>query len=142
MTAIKRFEDIQAWQEARELTRTVYRVSTRGAFAKDYRLRDQIQGSAISVMSNIAEGFDARTDAQFINFLGYARRSATELQSQLYIALDQNYITQQEFDPIYTQATKTKSLIGGFIRYLEGRSKVRGPKSDVGRRTSDVGHQT
>ena len=95
MTAIKRFEDIQAWQEARELTRMVYRTSTRGAFAKDYRLRDQIQGSAISVMSNIAEGFGARTDAQFINFLGYARRSATELQCQLYIALDQRYITQE-----------------------------------------------
>ena len=142
MTAIKRFEDIQAWQEARELTRMVYRVSTRGAFAKDYRLRDQIQGSAISVMSNIAEGFDARTDPEFVRFLGYARRSATELQCQLYIALDQNYITQQEFDPIYAQATKTKSLIGGFIRYLEGRSKVRSPTSDVGHRTSDVGHRT
>ena len=135
MTAIKQFEDIQAWQEARELTRMVYRVSTRGAFAKDYRLRDQIQGSAISVMSNIAEGFDTRTDAEFIRFLGYARRSATELQSQLYIALDQNYITQEEFDQIYAQATKTKSLIGGFIRYLEGRSKIRGPRSDVGHRT-------
>jgi four helix bundle protein len=108
----------------------VYAVSTRGAFAKDYRLRDQIQGSAISVMSNIAEGFDARTDAEFIRFLGYARRSATELQSQLYTALDQNYITQEEFDRIYTQATKTKGLIGGFIRYLERR-----PKINIGRRT-------
>ena len=125
MTAIKRFEDIQAWQEARELTRMIYAVSTQGAFAKDYRLRDQIQGSAISVMSNIAEGYDARTDAEFIRFLGYARRSATELQSQLYIALDQNYITHEEFDRIYAQATKTKGLIGGFIRYLEGRSKNR-----------------
>ena len=123
MAGIQRFEDIQAWQAARELTQAVYTVSTRGAFAKDFRLRDQIQGSAISVMSNIAEGFDARTDSEFVRFLGYARRSATELQSQLYIALDQNYINQEEFNHIYTQATKTKSLIGGFIRYLEGRSK-------------------
>lgn len=125
MVAIERFEDIQAWQAARELTQTVYAVSTQGAFARDFRLRDQIQGSAISVMSNIAEGFDARTDRGFIRFLGYARRSATELQSQLYIAIDQNYINQKKFDHIYAQATKTKSLIGGFIRYLEGRSKVR-----------------
>ena len=123
MAAIERFEDIQAWQAARKLTRTVYAVSSRGTFARDFRLRDQIHGSAISVMSNIAEGFDARTDREFIRFLGYARRSATELQSQLYIAIDQNYINQERFDHIYAQATKTKRLIGGFIRYLEGRSK-------------------
>jgi four helix bundle protein len=135
MVAIKRFEDIQAWQAARELTQMVYVVSTRGRFARDYRLRDQIQGSAISVMSNVAEGFDARTDREFIRFLGYARRSATELQSQLYIALDQSYITQEEFGHIYAQATKTKSLIGGFIRYLEGRAKVRRPGSNAGRGT-------
>jgi len=119
MTVIERFEDIQAWQAARELTQMVYSVSTRGAFAKDYRLRGQIQGSTISVMSNIAEGFDARSDQEFIRFLGYARRSATELQSQLYAALDQKYITQKEFGQIYNQAKKTKSLIGGFIRYLK-----------------------
>jgi four helix bundle protein len=125
MAAIKRFEDIKAWQEARALTRMVYSVSTQGAFAKDCRLRGQIQGSAISVMSNIAEGFDTRTDAEFISFLGYARRSATELQSQLYIARDQSYISQEEFDTLYAQATKTKGLIGGFIRYLNGRSNTR-----------------
>jgi four helix bundle protein len=131
MVAIKRFEDIQAWQAARELTQMIYVMSTRGRFARDYRQRDQIQGSAISVMSNIAEGFDARTDREFIRFLGYARRSATELQSQLYIALDQSYITQEEFRQIYAQATKTKGLIGGFIRYLEGRAKVRHPRSSA-----------
>jgi len=133
MAAIERFEDIQAWQAARELTRMVYAVSTRGAFAKDYRLRDQIQGSAISVMSNIAEGFDAATDREFIRFLGYARRSATELQSQLYIALDQGYISRPEFVQIYTQTRETKRLIGGFIRYLRGgpRTRGRGSKSEV-----------
>jgi four helix bundle protein len=97
-------------------------------FSKDYRLRDQLQGSAISVMSNIAEGFDAGGDAEFIRFLGYARRSASELQSQLYIALDQNYIDQQQFSRIYRQAVETKRLIGGFIRYLK-KSQVLGPKS-------------
>ncbi|HDQ72708.1 MAG TPA: four helix bundle protein [Chloroflexi bacterium] len=121
MASIKRFEDIQAWQAARDLTRATYTVSKREDFGRDFRLRGQIQGSAISVMSNIAEGFDARTDREFIRFLGYARRSATELQSQLYIALDQAYITPEEFRKIYEQAKKVKSLIGGFIRYLEGR---------------------
>ncbi len=133
MAAIERFEDIQAWQAARKLTQMVYAVSTRGTFARDYRLRDQIQGSAISVMSNIAEGFDSSTRGDFIRFLGYARRSATELQSQLYIALDQGYISQKEFQEMYSQATKTKSLIGGFIRYLKGRSQHR--TSNVERRT-------
>ena len=125
MAAIERFEDILAWQSARKLTQMVYAVSTRGAFARDYRLRDQIQGSAISVMSNIAEGFDSSSSGEFIRFLGYARRSATELQSQLYIALDQGYISRQEFQCIYAQAVKTKSLIGGLIRYLRRGRKRR-----------------
>lgn len=123
--AITRFEDIQAWQSARELTRMVYAISTQGRFARDYRLRDQIQGAAISVMSNIAEGFDAGSDAGFILFLGYARRSATEIQSQLYIALDQGYIDQAEFDRVYLQTVETKNLISGFIRYLRSKSKSR-----------------
>jgi len=135
MAAIERFEDIQGWQAARELTQMVYAVSKRGAFARDYRLRDQIHGSAISVMSNIAEGFDASTDREFIRFLGYARRSASELQSQIYIALDQDYISQEEFNRIYAQATKTKRLIGGFIRYLEGGSKARNQASNQRHRT-------
>ena len=135
MAAIERFEDIQGWQAARELTKMVYAVSKRGAFARDYRLRDQINGSAISVMSNIAEGFDASTDREFIRFLGYARRSASELQSQIYIALDQDYISQEEFNRIYAQATKTKRLIGGFIRYLEGGSKARNQASNQRHRT-------
>jgi four helix bundle protein len=121
MAKIERFEDIDGWQAARELMRMVYAVSTKGSFAKDYRLRDQIQGSAISVMSNIAEGFDVGGDAEFIRFLGYACRSASELQSQL-------YIDQQQFSRIYRQAVETKRLIGGFIRYLK-KSQVLGPKS-------------
>ncbi len=125
MAAIERFEDIQAWQAARELTRMVYAVSSRGSFAYDYRLRDQIRGSAISVMSNIAEGFGAATNGEFIRFLGYARRSLVELQSQLYIALDQQYISQEEFRQIYAQAEKTMNLIGGLIRYLKGHKRNR-----------------
>lgn len=115
---IERFEDIQAWQEARVLTRMVYEASTKNQFAHDFRLRDQIQGAAGSVMHNIAEGFDAGSDHEFIRFLRYTRRSATEVQSQLYIALDQQYISHEQFRDIYAKATEVKKLINGFIAYL------------------------
>lgn len=85
---IERFEDIKGWQEARVLANMVYDVSDSGPFARDFGLRDQIRKAAGSTMHNIAEGFDAGSDAEFIRFLKYARRSASEVQSQLYIALD------------------------------------------------------
>jgi four helix bundle protein len=119
---IERFEDIQGWQKARELAQEVYKVTGQGAFARDFRLRDQIQGAAVSVMANIAEGFDAGSDAEFIRFLRYARRSASEVQSHLYIAPDQGYITQAQFSELYETAAEAKRLIGGFIRYLEPSS--------------------
>ena len=102
----------------------VYEVSTAGGFARDFRLRDQIQGAAGSVMHNLAEGFDAGGGAEFIRFLLYARRSATEVQSQLYIALDQRYIVQPQFALIYAKATDVKKLINGLIRYLRGHSNT------------------
>lgn len=116
---IERFEDIQGWQKARELTRIVYAATRQGEFARDYGLRDQIRRAAISVMANIAEGFDAGSDVEFIRFLRYARRSASEVQSHLYVALDQGYITQDRFNQIYHTATEARRLIGGFIRYLQ-----------------------
>jgi len=116
--AIERFEDIKAWQRARELTREVYAVSAKGNFARDFGLRDQVRKAAGSVMHNIAEGFDAGSDSEFVRFLSYARRSATEVQSQLYIAIDQGYISQEQFDGIYDLAEQCKKLINGFIRYL------------------------
>lgn len=88
MPGISRFEDIQAWQTARELTNLVYKQSEKGQFARDFGLRDQIRRATVSIMSNIAEGFESRTDIQFINYLGHARASAGEVRSQLYIALD------------------------------------------------------
>jgi four helix bundle protein len=94
---IKRFEEIQGWQEARKLTNMVFDVSQKEPFVKNYRLRDQIQGAAISSMANIAEGFDCETDPEFIRFLSYAFRSATEIQSHLYVALDRHFISQEEF---------------------------------------------
>lgn len=115
---IERFEDIEGWQEARVLAQMVYTVSSKGRFARDFRLRGQIEDAAVSVMANIAEGFDSGSDAEFIRFLGYARRSASEVQSHLYIALDRGYVTEEEFEAIYQKAVQVKKLINGFIRYL------------------------
>jgi len=116
---IERFEDIEAWQLARELTRKVYRLTKKPAFAKDYGLKKQIQDAAGSSMHNIAEGFDAETNAEFIRFLRYAKRSCTEVQSELYVALDEEYIDTNEFKNVYEQATRTRAAIRGFINYLK-----------------------
>ena len=115
---IERFEDIEGWKLARELTRMVYSATKQAEFSKDYGLRDQIQRAAGSAMHNIAEGFDGGSNPEFVRFLRYAQRSCTEVKSQLYAALDQQYISKEEFDRIYDQATVTHQRIGGFIRYL------------------------
>jgi four helix bundle protein len=116
---IERFEDIQAWEVARRLTGEIYRSAKRKGFEKDFGLRDQIQRAAASIMANIAEGFDGRSTQEFIRFLGYAFRSATEVQSHLYVALDQDYLAKDEFADLYQQAVETKKLINGFIHYLK-----------------------
>jgi four helix bundle protein len=116
---IERFEDIEAWQLARELTRKVYRLTKKLGFAKDYGLKKQIQDAAGSSMHNIAEGFDSETNAEFIRFLRYAKRSCTEVQSELYVALDEEYIDANEFKDVYEQATRTRAAIRGFIKYLK-----------------------
>lgn len=121
MAAIEKFEDIVAWQEARVLTRNVYAVTRREPFARDFGLRDQIQRAAVSSMANIAEGFDCESKVEFGRFLGIARRSAVEVQSLLYVALDVDYLTKEEFTRLYEQARKAKALIGGFKRSLTPR---------------------
>jgi len=103
---IERFEDIEAWQLARELTRKVYRLTKKTRFAKDYGLKRQIQDAAGSSMHNIAEGFDSETNAEFMRFLRYAKRSCTEVQSELYVALDEEYIAPSEFEDVYEQARR------------------------------------
>ena len=115
---IERFEDIEAWQLARELTLKVYALTKTTAFSRDFGLKDQIQNAAGSVMHNIAEGFDSETNPEFIRFLRYAKRSCTEVQSQLYVALDQKYITDTEFQDVYDHAGRTRAAIRGFIKYL------------------------
>lgn len=118
MSMIQRFEDIQGWQEARKLVQMIYQLTNKDKFSKDFGMRDQIRRAAVSAMSNIAEGFDCESKAEFARFLGIARRSAVEVQSLLYAALDVDYIDQTEFDSQYEQARKTKALIGGFKRSL------------------------
>lgn len=116
--AIKRFEEVEGWRAARKLTQEIYDITTQGQLAKDFGLRDQIQRAAVSTMANIAEGYDCGTDQEFLRFLRYAFRSATEVQSHLYVALDQMYITQKEFDELYERVRKTKRIIYGLMRYL------------------------
>lgn len=118
MAMIQRFEDIQAWQEARILVKMIYALTNKDKFSKDFGMRDQIRRASVSVMNNIAEGFDCESKAEFARFLGIARRSAVEVQSMLYAAIDVDYIDQTEFDIHYEQARKAKALVGGFKRSL------------------------
>ena len=125
MATIQRFEDLQSWQKARQLANAVYDLTDQPGFAKDFKLRDQIRDAAGSVMHNIAEGFDSGTDPEFIRFLKIARRSASEVQSELYLALDRKYINPNNLKTAYDLATEAKRLINGMIAYLRKQSKSR-----------------
>ena len=115
---IERFEDIEAWKEARALVRMVYEATNEVPFKNDRGLRDQIQRAVISVMSNIAEGFMRQTNKEFIVFLGYSLRSSAEVQSQLYAALDLHYVNEHAFNLLTEQCGKVAKMLQGFIRYL------------------------
>jgi four helix bundle protein len=119
---IERFEDIDGWKKGRELTQAVYVLARKPEFSKDFGLRDQITRAAVSIMNNIAEGFDGGSDAEFVRFLVYAQRSATEVKSCLYVALDNGYISDIEFRHAYDLASEVKRLIGGFIKYLKSKA--------------------
>jgi four helix bundle protein len=119
---IERFEDIEAWKHARQLVRRVYSaVNMSEIFQKDFRLVSQIQSAAVSVMSNIAEGFCRRSNKEFIKFLYISKGSAAEVQSQLYVALDQNYISNETFKTIYDQTEMVAKIPSGFIKYLNSQ---------------------
>jgi len=122
MAAIKQFEDIQAWQQARELVREVYKTCAEGRLSRDFGLRDQLCRAAVSSMSNIAEGFAKKSDRDFAHFLDIARGSVTEVQSLLYVALDVGYLEKSEFDTLRQMTEKTASLISGLTSYLRKRS--------------------
>jgi four helix bundle protein len=127
MASIKRFEDVEAWKKGRELTRRIYQITSKSKFTRDYALRDQIRRAAISITSNIAEGFDRGGNREFVQFLAIARGSASELKSQLYTALDAGYVDQKEFAELYQLAHSVVLLIGGFIKYLQ-QSELGGQK--------------
>ena len=118
MSKIEKFEELKCWQKARELANHVYDLTVQIPFSQDSGLRSQIQRAAGSVMHNIAEGFDAGSNKEFIKFLKISRRSASEVQSQLYLALDRDYISQQDLETGYLLATEAKKLINGLIGYL------------------------
>lgn len=118
MATFKKFEDIQAWQKARNIAATIFRVTNQGNFAKDFTLRDQIKRSTISIMANIAEGHGRRTRSEFANFLNIARGSATETQSHLYIALDLDYLSQEDFVEIYGLLEEVSKMTLSLAQYL------------------------
>ena len=119
MVTVDRFEELKVWQAARDVANAVYKSSSNGAFARDYALRDQIRRAAVSIPSNIAEGFSRHSNKEFIQFLFISKGSAAEVQSQLYTALDQDYISQGEFDKIYGQTEVVAKQISRFITYLK-----------------------
>ncbi len=121
---ITRFEDVESWKAARKLVKEVYKA-TATTYSLDRSLAQQMRRAAISAPANIAEGFDAGSDAEFRRFLRMAKRSLTELQSHLYVALDLEYLGEKAFRPLYDHSAEVKRLIGGFLRYLRGSSRPR-----------------
>ena len=120
---IKHFEELDSWKKARELANMIYHLTNQEKLRKDFRLCGQMRDASGSVMHNIAEGFDAGSDAEFIRFLKISRRSVSEVQSQLYLALDQKYITSIQLKEAYDKATEVKRLINGLIAYLRKNKK-------------------
>jgi four helix bundle protein len=118
MKKVRRFEDLICWQKARKLANDIFSLTRNPEFSKDFRLRAQILDAAGSVMHNIAEGCDAGTDSEFIRFLKISRRSASEVQSELYLAMDRKYIVEADLKQAYDQADEVKRLLNGLIAYL------------------------
>lgn len=121
MAKIERFEDIKSWQEARKLTAGIYEISRSGSFTRDGALRDQMRRASVSIMANIAEGFGRRSNKEFSNFLNMAHGSTAEVQSHLYVALDQTYIAPSDFEKLYSKADEISKMIQAFMKYLVGK---------------------
>jgi four helix bundle protein len=127
MARIEGFEDLEAWQIGRRLARDLFAVSSKGDFARDYILRDQSRRAAISVLSNIAEGFERGGNQELIQFLSVAKGSVGELRSQLFIATDCGYIDSKEFSELHALAREVGRKLGALISYLR-KSRMRGAK--------------
>lgn len=130
MTTAKRFEELEVWQRSKELTNLIYKYSTDGAFARDFGLRDQMRRAAVSIMSNIAEGFESQTQSMFIQYLGRAKGSAGEVRAQLYIAKDQGYISGEDFNSLVSMAEICSKQLAKFIQYLESQPNSRRVKEE------------
>ena len=125
--AVKYFEDLEVWKSARELTNRIYKLTGDGSFSKDFGLRDQIRRAAVSVMSNIAEGYERGGNQELIQFLSIAKGSCGEVRCQLYVALDQNYLVKEEGAKIIDEFKKLSIMINNFMEYLKG-SNYKGTK--------------
>ncbi|MFO7526586.1 MAG: four helix bundle protein [Ignavibacteriaceae bacterium] len=115
---VKRFEDLQVWQDSRSFVKSIYELTSSTKFSKDYGLRDQIQRASVSIMNNISEGFERDSNREFIKFLGYSKGSAGEVRSMLYVALDLKYITKEEFELAYNTSLNIITQLANFIKYL------------------------
>jgi four helix bundle protein len=120
MTRIERFEDLRIWKLAREIVGKVYKITAEPVFSRDFALRDQLRRAAVSIPSNIAEGFSRRSNKEFVQFLFIAKGSAAEAQSQLYLARDQDYVSEQELDTLLADIDVMAKQISRFITYLKG----------------------
>ena len=119
MGKVERFEDLIGWQKARELTKQIYSITSNGAFAKDFGLKDQIRRASVSIMSNLAEGFDRGGRAEFHQFVVIAKGSCAEVRSQMYVALDVEYITQKQFEHFYNMTIEISRILGGLRSSLQ-----------------------
>ena len=124
---IKKFEDLESWKKARSLTNRVYEVTAAGSFTQDFGLKDQIRRASISILSNIAEGFERGGDKEFLQFLAVAKGSCGEVRSQLYIAVDQEYFSQDLFERLLNNADEIARMISGLMKYLS-KSELKGSK--------------
>lgn len=127
MSTFKSFEEINAWQRARDLTSRVYQISSEGDFARDYGLRDQMRRACISIMSNIAEGYERSGTKEFVQFLSVAKGSVGEVRSQLYVALDQGYISEAIFEQLAGEAMEISRMLSGLMKYLR-KAGMKGTK--------------
>jgi len=130
MTTAKRFEELDVWQRSRELTNLIYAFSKSDDFSRDFALRDQIRRASISVMSNIAEGFESSTQQTFIKYLGYAKASSGEVRAQLYIMKDQGYISEEDFSKAFDAAEICSKQLSRFIQYLNNQPNSRHVRED------------
>jgi four helix bundle protein len=127
VATFERFEDIEAWKKARLLADVIYKITAAGEFTRDYGLKDQIRRASVSVLSNIAEGFEREGNIEFCRFLTIAKGSCGEVRAQLYVALDQHYITAEQFDVTARRVVEVSRMISGLLKYLR-HSELRGPK--------------